>query len=206
MRDGEIMIRTVLCLVTASLFAIQPVMAEEATDSNFADYTVLLGGSPFGGSLTFAVNQSKKTTYNFTLGGAPSGLVELTDQEIGDNKYDIAGSSSWVGAFINHRPIDGVEWFRVSAGIGIGNIENEITAEDGSVYSANYTENPVGYLGIGFGADTDKGFQWAVDLGWLQTAGPMVMGPDAAVVEDIQDHWMFGKALPNIQFSVGYGF
>ncbi len=198
------MIRTVLCLVAASLFAIQPVMAEETADSNFAEYTVLLGGSPFGGSLTFAVNQSKKTTYQFSLGGAPG--IKMTDVEIGDSKYDIENTSSWVGAFINHRPIDGVEWFRVNAGIGIGNIENDITAGDGTVYTANYTENPVGYLGIGFGADTNKGFQWAFDLGWLQTAGPMVMGPDAAVVEDIKDNFMFGKVLPNMQLSLGYGF
>ena len=130
----------------------------------------------------------------------------MEDSDIGGNKYDIESSSSWVGAFIAHRPIDSAEWFRLMAGIGIGNIENEITAEDGAVYHANYTENPVGYLGIGFGADTKKGFQWAFDLGWLQTAGPQVTGPDAAVIDDIKDNWMFGNALPNIQLSLGYGF
>ena len=101
------------------------------------------------------------------------------------------------------------------AGVGFGNIENTITDKDGNVYHAHYTENPVGYLGIGFGADTSKGFQWGVDLGWLQTGGPQVFEGEAALnstadrgaaVEDIKDSWMFGNALPNIQVSLGYGF
>ena len=200
--------RILTCLIALSLFAIQPAFAQDqaGADSNFAKYTLLAGGSPFGGSLTFAVNQSPKTTYQFTLGGAPAGLFKMEGAEIGDNKYDIEGNSSWVGGFISHRPIDSAQWFRLMAGVGFGNIENEITAEDGSVYNANYTENPVGYLGLGFGGGTNKGFVWAFDLGWLQTAGPQVSGPDAAVVEDIKDHWMFGKVLPNMQLSLGYGF
>ena len=42
----------------------------------------------------------------------------------------------------------------------------------GNIYTAHYTENPVGYLGLGFGANTDRGFQWALDIGWLQTGVP----------------------------------
>ena len=66
------MIRSLLCLVAASLFIIQPALAGEATDSTFADYTILAGGSPFGGSFTFAVNQSRKTSYNFSFGLSPN--------------------------------------------------------------------------------------------------------------------------------------
>jgi hypothetical protein len=198
------MIRSILCLVAALVFATQPVVAQEAADSNFADYSMFVGGSPFGGSLSFAVNQSTKTTYQFTLGGLPG--MEMTDQEIGDGTYDIKSNSSWVGGFISHRPIDGAEWFRVMAGLGIGRIQNELTDTDGNVFRADYTENPVGYLGIGFGGDTNKGFQWAFDLGWLQTGGPMVVGPDAQAAKDISEHWMFGSVLPNVQFNVGYGF
>ena len=197
------MIRSLLCLVAVSLFAIQPAVADEAKDSNFADYTVLLGGSPFGGSMTFAVNQSRKTSYNFSIGGLPGLKME---QEIGGIDYDIEGSSSWMGAFITHRPVDSAEWFRLQAGIGIGQIENELTDGDNNVYTANYTENPVAYMGIGFGADTSKGFQWAVDLGLLQTAGPVVTGPDQDRVKDIEDFWMFGNILPNFQVNLGYGF
>ena len=39
--------------------------------------------------------------------------------DIGGNKYDIEVSNSWVGAFVNHRPVDGADWFRLVAGIGI---------------------------------------------------------------------------------------
>ena len=200
------MIRSLLCLVAVSLFAIQPALAHDHEESNFAKYTLLAGASPFGGSLTFAVNQSPKTTYQFSLGGAPAGLIDFKDQKIGDNEYRIKGTSSWVGGFISHRPIDSAQWFRLMAGVGFGNIENEIIAENGDVYTANYTENPVGYLGLGFGGGTNKGFVWAFDLGWLQTAGPQVFGADAAIIEDIQDNWMFGKVLPNMQLSLGYGF
>ena len=35
-----------------------------------------------------------------------------------------------------------------------------------------------------------------------QSTGPA--NPDA--VADIKDNWMFGKALPNFQLSLGYGF
>ena len=192
--------RILSCFIALSLFAIQPAFA----DSDRADYAVLLGGSPFGGSFTFAAHQSEKTTYQFSLGGLPG--MTMKDQKIGDNDYDIDSSSSWVGGFISHRPIDSAQWFRLMAGVGFGNIENEITAANGDVYTANYVENPVGYLGLGFGGGTNKGFVWAFDLGWLQTAGPQVDGKEEAVVEDIKDHWMFGKVLPNMQLSLGYGF
>ena len=132
------MIRSILCLVAALVFATQPVVAQEAADSNFADYSMFVGGSPFGGSLSFAVNQSTKTTYQFTLGGLPG--MEMTDQEIGEGTYDIKSNSSWVGGFISHRPIDGAEWFRVMAGLGIGRIQNELTDTDGNVFRADYTE------------------------------------------------------------------
>ena len=196
----------VLLLTLLSFLVIQPAMADDHPESHHADYAVLLGGSPFGGSISFASHQSKKTSFLFSLGGAPEGIFSMDDSDIGGNKYDIESHSSWVGAFVNHRPIESAEWFRLVAGLGIGNIENKITAEDGAVYHANYTENPVGYLGIGFGVDTSAGFQWGVDLGWLQTAGPQVTGPNAEVIEDIKDNWMFGKVLPNFQVSLGYGF
>lgn len=201
------MIRSLLCLVAVSLFAIQPAVADEAKDSNFADYTVLVGGSPFGYSFTFAANQSRKTSYNFSIGGLPG--LEM-EQEIGGNDYDTEASSSWMGAFITHRPIDGAEWFRLQAGIGLGQIENVLTYEDDmgetQEITANYTENPVAYMGIGFGADTSKGFQWAVDIGLLQTAGPVVDGGSEARRKDVEDFWMYGNILPNFQINLGYGF
>ncbi|MGB0648327.1 MAG: hypothetical protein ACPGQS_14175 [Bradymonadia bacterium] len=185
----------------------------KSTDSDeepeFADYTVLVGGSPFGGSITFAVNQSRRTTYQFTLGGLPQ--TTLSDQKIGDITYDIDSNSSWVGAFVSHRPFMSMDWFRLMAGVGFGRIQNELYDDRGNIYTAHYTENPVGYLGLGFGANTDRGFQWAFDIGWLQTGGPKVeqkSGPDKiqGVLDDISNHWMFGSALPNAQFSIGWGF
>ena len=106
----------------------------------------------------------------------------------------------------------GVIFYLQQEGRGIG-LSNKIKAyklqDDGMdtvEITANYSENPVAYMGIGFGADTSKGFQWAIDLGLLQTAGPVVEGGSDARRKDVEDHWMFGSVLPNLQVNLGYGF
>ena len=166
-----------------------------------------MGGSPFGGSLSFAYNESPKTSWLFAVGGLPG--LELK-QEIEGTKYTVNGSSSWVGCFLNHRPLANADWFRLVAGIGIGNIKNELEDESGNHYRADYTENPVGYLGLGFGARPVKGFDIGLDIGWLQTAGPVVSqtagDANADAVEDISGHFLFGSVLPNVQVTASWGF
>ena len=75
---------------------------------------------------------------------------------------------------------------------------------------ANYTANPVGYLGIGFGSTATKGFTYGLDIGWLQTDGLNVLqvkgALDAKAVKAIGDDMFFGSALPNIQLNLGWGF
>ena len=67
------MIRLVISMVAFSLLVVQPVMAEEAADSQHADYAILGGASPFGGSLSFATHQSHQDVISvFTLGGLPT--------------------------------------------------------------------------------------------------------------------------------------
>ena len=149
------MLRLVTSLIAVTFFVSQPAFAEEAGDSNFAEYSISVGGSPFGGSLSFAYNESPKTSWLFAVGGLPG--LEL-EQEIEGTKYTVNGSSSWVGCFLNHRPLANADWFRLVAGIGIGNIKNELEDDSGNHYRADYTENPVGYLGLGFGARPVKGF------------------------------------------------
>lgn len=179
--------------------------SEEGSD--FARYSVSMAGSLFGPSGNFQYNASKKTSYVFAM-GIFSGAAPF-DPEVNGISYTASGSTNWVGGFINHRPLDGAEWFRIIAGIGIGNIQNDLEDSAGNAYAVNYTENPVGYLGIGFGAEAKKGFIWGFDLGLLHTARPMIQkvaGTGDDETSQLADSWMFGGLLPNIQLSLGWGF
>lgn len=201
------MLRLLTSLIVLSLLVSQPVFAGDDEGSDFAQYSVNMGGSPFGGSVSFAYNESSKTSWLFVLGGLPGLTLE---QDIDGTTYTVDASSSWVGCFLNHRPFENADWFRIVAGLGIGTIENELEDESGNRYSANYKENPVGYLGIGFGARPVKGFDIGLDIGWLQTSGSVVNQVEgeakAKEVKSISNHFLFGSALPNVQFTVGWGF
>jgi hypothetical protein len=201
------MLRLIVASLATTALLTSPALADEPTDANFAQYGVHIGGSPFGGSLNFNYNVSKKTSYFAVLGGLPGGEMEL---EVDATNYTVTTDSSWVGFFVHHRPFETADWFRFVAGVGIGSIENELVDADGNTFVALYKENPVGYIGIGFGAQPAKGFTYGFDLGWLQTAGPVVGQtsgtPDGDAVESITDHLFFGTALPNAQVTLGWGF
>jgi len=182
-------------------------MAEESKGDDFAQYSISLGASPFGGALSFAYNASAKTSYFVTMGGMPEASMDL---KVGDVEYEVESSSAWVGGFVNHRPFDSASWFRLVAGVGIGNIENKLTDGDGNSYRADYRENPVGYVGIGFGARAVKGLVIGFDIGLLHTAGPDISAdggaPTAEAMQDIKDDLFFGPVLPNAQLTLGWGF
>ncbi|HCP47132.1 MAG TPA: hypothetical protein DIU15_13905 [Deltaproteobacteria bacterium] len=201
------MTRIKLFILAVFLLATQNVFAHGAKDAPGADYHLSVSVSPFGGSLNFAHHISPKTTYMAAIGGLPG--LEM-DLKIDGTDYTVDTSSSWVGFFVNHRPIESASWFRVVAGIGIGSIENELTDDDGNRYKADYNDNPVGYLGVGFGAGTDKGFTIAFDLGLLNTSGPDVSQVEGAAnqdaVESISGHFFFGNVMPNLQLSLGWNF
>ncbi|MAY81326.1 MAG: hypothetical protein CL930_11155 [Deltaproteobacteria bacterium] len=196
------MIRILTPLVAIAAFS-QPAFA-----GNTAQYGLGIGISPFGGSLNASYHHSKKTSLNIALGGAPSmeGPMKPT---IEDTEYTQTGESTWVGAFLNHRPFKDADWFRFNTGIGIGSIESELEDADGNVYKVEYNENPVGYIGIGFGSSTKEGFTVGFDLGWLQSSGPEITqtagdGEDAS--EAIGDTFGFGNVLPNLQLTFAYNF
>ena len=197
------MLRVMIMALVGTLALGQTALAQDSAGDDFAEYGVSVGVSPFGGSLNLNYNTSKKTSYFAVLGGLPGGEMDV---DVDGTDYAVKTDSSWVGFFVQHRPFVEAAWFRVVTGIGIGTIENELTDPDGNVFQANYYENPVGYLGVGFGAQPTKGFSIGFDLGWLQTAGPVVSGPDAAAVESIKDHVFFGNALPNAQLTLGWNF
>ena len=204
----KVMFRT-LILSSIMLF-ISNVSAQNA-EEELAQYSVGVGVGPFGGSLGFLYHFDAKTTLQVSLGGLPESDSPLA-LSLNGVEYDVAGASSWVGFFLNHRPIENAEWFRVNAGLGVGSIQNSIVNPNTlAAYSADYRENPVAYLGIGAGLRAKKGIQLGFDLGWLQTNGPEysiddVGSADASDFRDVRESGHFTTALPNIQFSFGYGF
>ena len=202
------MLKQLSILTVAAAVSAQPALADD-----HAQYGFGIAFSPFGGSLNGMYHASKKTSFNFALGGGPE-MESFMSPKIKDTKYTLTGSSSWVGAFINHRPFDNADWFRFVGGVGIGTISSELDDGKGNVYYAEYNENPVGYLGIGFGNTAKQGFQWGVDLGWLQSSGPEItkledgkeVQASAEMTSAIEGTIGFGNVLPNLQLSLGYNF
>lgn len=195
----------ITCLLFQSYAFADDHKSEEGSD--FAKYAVNFAISGFGASGNFQYNVSKKTSYVFAM-GMFNGNAPF-DPDINGISYKVSGSTNWVGGFVNHRPVEGAEWFRLVAGIGMGNIQNEVEDDAGNAYKVNYNENPIGYLGVGFGGEAKKGFIWGFDLGLLHTARPMIqrtggMGEDESA--QLADYWLFGGLLPNIQLTVGWGF
>ena len=184
--------------------------AQEDAGKAFADYGVGLGFSPFGPSLNLTHNLSAQTTINVGI-GAFSG-DNPWDQEIAGSTFSGTGETNWMGVFINHRPFSEYDWFRVNVGIGIGGIEG--TLEDvnnaNHTYSIRYADNPVGYVGVGFGSRPVEGFTFGFDLGGLHTSGPAITatGTDVnmEVMDAIPNTLGYGRVLPNLQLSVNYGF
>lgn len=206
--------------VAAGLLAAIPLRAQDNAD--FADYGIGLGISPFGPAVNLTHNLSEQTSVVIGLGGFGVPGTGL-DLEFNDETYTTEGETSWMGIFVNHRPFADASWFRVNTGIGIGGIQGTVTSvfaihdEEFDTYDVRYANNPVGYLGLGFGSKPVKGIQIGFDLGILTTAGPTVTRttdpdelaehPDIADISgDIRNHFFFGRMLPNAQLTVTYGF
>ena len=198
--------------VLAAVFAAACAFATAQEDAGkaFAEYGVGLGFSPFGPSLNLTHNLSAQTTINVGI-GAFSG-DNPWDQEIAGSTFSGTGETNWMGVFINHRPFSDYDWFRVNVGIGIGGIEGTLVDVDNAnhSYSIRYGDNPVGYVGIGFGSRPVEGFTFGFDIGGLHTSGAVISatGTDMSmeVMDAIPDTPGYGRVLPNLQLSVNYGF
>ena len=160
--------------------------------------------SPFGGALNFGYNKNKRTSLVVAF-VEPPGRRQHGHRDR-QRHYSVEGGTSWMGAFWNHRPLKEADWFRTNVGVATGQITNEITDKDGNLYKANYRNNPVGYVGVGFGNRVKEGFLIGFDMGALFTPGPQVSGADPDTVAAIEDHFLFGPVLPNGQLTLGWGF
>ncbi len=198
------MTRAFITLAALSAFASNTAMADD-----HAEYAVNLAISPFGGAINLSYNATVKTSITAAIGGAPEGKAPFTPKVDG-TEYEVTASSSWTGLFLNHRPFEDANWFRVNTGIGFGTISQTVEDKAGNTYSANYTENPVGYFGVGAGLRPVEGFQFGLDIGFLHTGGPNVIktgGDGADASADIADHALLGAStLPNLQLAFGWGF
>ena len=201
--------KTILFLIT--VFTITLVNAQNKT-KEFANYSVGVSVSPFGGSLGVGYNLSSKTTFQAAIGGF-NGSAPISPKYAG-NDFDVESSSSWVGMFINHRPFEDSDWFRLGTGFGVGKIQNELTNSNNAsdIYHANYGGNIVAYVGVGVGSRPVKGLQFGFDLGVLSTGGPSVFAdrdnssPNNTVLNEIEDDSFFGSLLPNAQLNISWGF
>ncbi len=170
---------------------------------------MLFGASPFGVSATVSKHTSTKTTWQFSVGGAPKTAFDVPVNGV---NYSMDTESLWVGCFVNHRPFVERDWFRLVTGIAIGTIENSLRDSQGNRFLAEYRESPVAYMGFGFGVTTRPGITLGLDIGWLQSAGARIsyqggsLSPDEqrARMEAISDDFFFGSFLPNIQLGLGY--
>ncbi len=88
------MLRVTATTLFPTLALVQPALAEEAPADDFAQYGAHIGVSPFGGSLNFNYNTSKKTSLFAVLGGLPGGELEL---DVDGTDYTVKTDSSWVG-------------------------------------------------------------------------------------------------------------
>ena len=186
------------------------IQAQDDTTKKTASYGVSVGISPFGPSLGFSHNLSEKTTVQVSV-GAFSGDNPV-DQEIGGATLSGTAETNWLGIFVNHRPFEDYDWIRFNVGIGIGGIEGTLTDVNNAnhSYAILYDNNPVGYVGIGFGSRPVKGVTVGFDIGGLHTSGADITSTgtdsDAAVMDEIPNTLGYGRVLPNLQLSVGYGF
>ena len=210
------MMRTLLAVLLACIYASLPAAA--APTSSDSSFGVLLGISPFGGSMTFSRHTSSKTTWQCAIGGNPEGKFPV---DVAGQAYTLRTTSSWVGWFVNHRPVTSAPWFRVVTGFAIGNIRHRLNDGSGNIFAVDYKESPVGYVGLGTGTGTKRGFTIGFDVGWLQSAGPTVSfdrGPSTEATgalsatekrrrtDQIADSFFFGSFMPNIQVGLGYNF
>lgn len=186
------------------------IQAQEKATKETASYGISLGISPFGPSLGLSHNLSEKTTVQVGI-GAFSGDNPV-DQEIGGATFAGTGETSWMGIFVNHRPFEDYNWLRFNVGIGIGGIESTLTDVNNAnhSYAIRYDDNPVGYVGIGFGSRPVEGITVGFDIGGLFTSGADITATgtetDTAVMDEIPNTFGYGRVLPNFQLSVGYGF
>jgi|GEM_PF-596268 len=215
-------IATILFMVCATPLAQaetrSPPESTPAPTENGADYGVLLGVSPFGGSFTLSYHASEATTWQCSLGGNPEGTFDV---QVDSQSYVLRSSSAWLGWFVNHRPFETARWFRIATGFAIGNISHRVEDSEGNIFAIDYQESPVGYLGVGAGVGTTRGFTFGFDIGWLQSAGPRITfdrgpadGEPGALSEDarhnrldaLSDSYFFGSVMLNIQLGLGYNF
>ena len=198
-----------VALIAATTFSLGS-QAQDDDAKDMASYGVSVGISPFGPSVGFSHNLSEKTTIQVGV-GAFSGDNPV-DQEIGSATFAGTAETNWMGIFVNHRPFEDYDWIRFNVGIGIGGIEGTLTDVNNAnhAYAIRYDNNPVGYVGIGFGSRPVKGVTVGFDIGGLHTSGaditPTGTETDAAVMDEIPNTLGYGRVLPNLQLSVGYGF
>jgi|GEM_PF-510261 len=153
---------------------------------------------------------TKKTTLSVFYGEAdPIDDIDWEGDDGATYSGTFADESSWSGMIISYRPIEALQAFRVSAGLGVGSLNGFLDDSDGNSYhwadGGTFT-----FTGIGYGLRPVKGLRVGVDIGIIKTKGGIVstngltMDAGARAFELQRD--FAGGWYPNLQFTAGWGF
>ena len=152
---------------------------------------------------------SKKTTLSVFYGEANP--VEGIDLEFNNVSYSgtFAEESSWSGMIISYRPIEALQAFRVTAGIGVGSLNGFLDDADGNSYHWN-DGGAFTFTGIGYGLRPVKGLRLGADIGVIKTGGGIISTnaqtmDSASRALTLQSEFA-GGWYPNLQFTAGWGF
>ena len=152
---------------------------------------------------------SKKTTLSVFYGEANP--VEGIDLEFNNVSYSgtFAEESSWSGMIISYRPIEALQAFRVTAGIGVGSLNGFLDDADGNSYHWN-DGGAFTFTGIGYGLRPVKGLRLGADIGVIKTGGGIIstnaQTMDSASRALTLRSEFAGGWYPNLQFTAGWGF
>ena len=152
---------------------------------------------------------SKKATVSVFYGEAnPVDGIEI---DVNNVTYtgEFAAESSWSGVILSYRPIETLQAFRVSGGIGVGSLNGFLDDPEGNSYHW-HDGGAFTFTGIGYGNRPVKGLRLGVDIGVIQTGGGSVSSngltlESGARTFDLQSDFA-GGWYPNLQFTAGWGF
>lgn len=153
---------------------------------------------------------TKKTTLSVFYGEAiPVDDIDFEGDDGATYSGTFADESSWSGMIISYRPIEALQAFRVSAGLGVGSLNGFLDDSDGNSYhwvdGGTFT-----FTGIGYGLRPVKGLRLGVDIGVIKTGGGVVYSnwqATGAAARTLELQRLFaGGWYPNLQFTAGWGF
>ena len=135
--------------------------------------------------------------------------VALSRTVLGDFTGQFCEDGSWAAVGANYRPIKNFDAFRIVAAYGVGSLRGKITNQATGVKYICDGGGPWMFTGIGLGNRPVKGLRLGVDVGLIETGGWKVTTRtinDQTIVNTYRLIDVLPRRLPNLQFTMGWGF